>query len=147
MTYMIVHLADSTYLPWNEANEHSLSLSSLLLLMPCRESKPDGRQFFAEILIKRLLCSTTLCLLCCMLPTRRLELMINSSSLICFIFHLIVLFGFNFLFPHILSVVQHNSIEKSWFPLTIHERNAGSVLTMHFKRSTCSDSETRDNLS
>jgi len=30
-----LHVADSSYLPWNEAYEHSLSLSSLLLLMPC----------------------------------------------------------------------------------------------------------------
>jgi len=30
-----LHVADSSYLPWSEAYEHSLSLSSLLLLMPC----------------------------------------------------------------------------------------------------------------
>ena len=29
-----LHVADSSYWPWNEAHEHSLSLSSHLLLMP-----------------------------------------------------------------------------------------------------------------
>ncbi len=33
------NVADSSYVPWYEAYEHSLSLSSLLLLMPCWEGK------------------------------------------------------------------------------------------------------------
>ena len=32
-----LRVADSSYLPWNEAYEHSLSLSSHLFLVPCYE--------------------------------------------------------------------------------------------------------------
>jgi hypothetical protein len=39
-------VADSSYLPWSEAYKHSLSLSSLLLSMPCWEGKPYGRRFY-----------------------------------------------------------------------------------------------------
>jgi hypothetical protein len=38
-----LHVADSSYLPWNEAYKHSRTLSSHLLLMPCWEGKPNGR--------------------------------------------------------------------------------------------------------
>ena len=54
------HVADSLYLPWNEAYEHSLSLSSLLFLMPCKEGEPNERHLFANIFIKRWFCSFSL---------------------------------------------------------------------------------------
>ena len=38
-------VADSILLPWNEAYNHSLSLSSLLLSMPCWEGNPMGDTF------------------------------------------------------------------------------------------------------
>ena len=75
-----LHVADSSYLPWNEAYAHSRSLSSLLLSMPCWEGKPNGRHFFAEIFIKSWFCSKKLCLLRCMLSACRLEFMIYHLS-------------------------------------------------------------------
>jgi hypothetical protein len=36
------HVAVYSYLPWNEAYKHSSTLSSLLLLMPCWDGKPNG---------------------------------------------------------------------------------------------------------
>ena len=51
-----LRVADSSYLPWNEAYEHSLSLSSHLFLVPCYEGKPNERHFFADIFIKRVFC-------------------------------------------------------------------------------------------
>ena len=48
-----LHVADSSYLPWNEAYDHSLSLSSHLFLVPCYEGEPNERHFFADIFIKR----------------------------------------------------------------------------------------------
>ena len=48
-----LRVADSSYLPWNEAYEHSLSLSSHLFLVPSYEGKPNGRHFLADIFIKR----------------------------------------------------------------------------------------------
>ena len=45
--------ADSSYLPWNEAYEHSLTLSSHLFLVPCYEVEPNELHFFADIFIKR----------------------------------------------------------------------------------------------
>ena len=38
-------VADSIFIPWNEAYYHSLSLSSLLLSMPCRDGSPMGDTF------------------------------------------------------------------------------------------------------
>ena len=116
-----LHVADSSYLPWNEAYAHSLSLSSLLLSMPCWEGKPNGRHFFAEIFIKSWFCSKKLCLLRCMLSACRLEFMIYHLSSLDFDFHMSVDFGFNVLFPHIFSVLHCTSIETSWFSLLIHE--------------------------
>ena len=48
-----LHVADSSYLPWNEAYDHSLSLSSHLFLVPCYEGEPNVRHFLADIFIKR----------------------------------------------------------------------------------------------
>ena len=47
-----LHVADSSYLPWNEAYDHSLSLSSHLFLVPCYEGKPKEKQFIADISLK-----------------------------------------------------------------------------------------------
>ena len=116
-----LNVADSSYLPWYEANEHSPSLSSLLLSMPCWEGEPNARQFFAEIFIKRRFCSKKLCLLCCILSVCRLKNMICHSSSLDFDFHIPVDFGLNVLFPHNFSVLPCNSIETSWFSLVIHE--------------------------
>ena len=49
-------VADSSYLQWNEAYEHSLSLSSHLFLVPCYEGEPNERHFFADMFIKRWFC-------------------------------------------------------------------------------------------
>ena len=38
--------------------------------------------------------------------------------------------GFNHLFPHIFSVLHHNSIETSWFSLVIHESPLTEEKTM-----------------
>jgi hypothetical protein len=40
-----LHVADSIFIPWNEAYYHSMSLSSLLLSMPCWEGNPMGDTF------------------------------------------------------------------------------------------------------
>ncbi len=55
-----------------------------------------------------------------MLPACRLELMISSLSSIEFNFQLPVDFRFNVLFPHNISVLYQNSMEISWFSLTMH---------------------------
>ena len=62
-----LRVADSSYLSWNEAYEHSLSLSSPLFLVPIYEGKPNGRHFFADIFIKRWFCSKKSCRICGML--------------------------------------------------------------------------------
>ena len=62
-----LHVADSSYLPWNEAYEHSLFLSSHLFLVLCYEGKPKERHLFADMFIKRLFCSKKSCRICCML--------------------------------------------------------------------------------
>ena len=116
-----LNVADSSYLPWYEANEHSPSLSSLLLSMPCWEGEPNARQFFAEIFIKRRFCSKKLCLLCCILSVYRLQIMICNFFSPIFDFCIPVDFGLNVLFPQIFSVLHRNSIETSWFSLVIHE--------------------------
>ncbi len=43
-----LHVADCSYLPWNEAYKHSLSLSSLLFMMNW-DGIPNELHFFAEI--------------------------------------------------------------------------------------------------
>jgi hypothetical protein len=93
------NVADSSCLPGNEAYKHSLSLSSLLLSMPCWEGTPNGRHFFAEKFIKRWFCSKTLCLFCCMLSACRLASIICDLSSIGFDFHLHVDLGSTCLFP------------------------------------------------
>ena len=83
--------------------------------------QPNGRHFLAEIFIKQWFCSKLLCLLCCMLPTCRLEPMVSCLSLIDFNFQLPIDFGSNACFPHNFLVLHHNSMETSWFSLTMHE--------------------------
>ncbi len=114
-------VADSSYLTWYEAYEHFLSLSSLLLWMPCWEGKPKERHFFTKIFIKRQSCSKNMCLFCCILSVYRLQFMIYLLSSLGFDFHIPVDFGFNVLFPHIFAVLHRNSVETSWFSLVIHE--------------------------
>jgi len=117
-----LNVADSSYLPWYEANEHSPSLSSLLLLMPCWEGEPNVPQFFTENFIKRRFCIKKLCLLCWILSVHRLQSLIYHLSSLGIDFHIPVDFGLNVLFPHIFSVLHRNSIETSWFSLVIHEK-------------------------
>ncbi len=61
---------------------------------------------FAKMIIKRWFCSKLLCLLCCMLPACRLELMVHSTSSIGFNFQLHAGFGCDGLFPHNFSVLH-----------------------------------------
>ncbi len=79
-----LHIADRSYLPWIEAYGHSLSLSYLLLMMPCLEGKPDERHFFAEFFINRWFFSlkkvSTLCLAVCMQITVRFVSLIRTPS-------------------------------------------------------------------
>ncbi len=84
-----LNVADSSYLLWYEAYQHSLSVSSLLLSMPCWEGEPNVRHFFAEIFVKRRFCLKNLCLLCSILSVYRLQIMI------CHLFSL----GFDFSHP------------------------------------------------
>ncbi len=67
-----LHVADHSYLTWNEFNEaaykHSLPLSSHLLSMPCLEGKPNRQHVFAEIFIKQEFFWKILCLHSFMLP-------------------------------------------------------------------------------
>ncbi len=63
-----LHVADCSYLPWNEAYKDSLPVSSLLLLMRSWEGMPNERHFWAESFIKQGFCSKMLCLHCFMLP-------------------------------------------------------------------------------
>jgi hypothetical protein len=56
-----------------------------------------------------------------MLPECRLEPMISTVSLIDFNFQLHEDFGCNVCFPHNFSVLHRNSMETSWFSLTMHE--------------------------
>ncbi len=58
-----LHATSNFYLPWNEAYKHSLSFSSHLFSMPCREGKNNWQHFFINFFIKRLFCLKTLCLL------------------------------------------------------------------------------------
>ncbi len=118
-----LHIADNIFIPWNEARHHTLSLWSLLYQFLAGKANPMGvvgRCFFAEIFIKRWTCSKSLCLICCMLSARRLELMISSLSWIDFNFQSSAL-GFNTRFPRNFSVLHHNSMETSWLSLTKHE--------------------------
>ncbi len=108
-----LHVADSCYLPWNEAYRHSLSLSSLLLLMRCWEGMPNERHFFTKKNIKQGFCSKILCLLCFMLSTCRFQFMTAHLFSCHFDFHVLVDFGFNISFPHIFSVLHPNSIKTS----------------------------------
>ena len=62
-----LRVADSSYLPWNEAYDHSLSLSSHLFVVPCYEGEPNELHFFADIFIKRWFCTEKSCRICCML--------------------------------------------------------------------------------
>ena len=115
-------VADSSYLPWNEAYEHSLSLSSHLFLVLCYEDEPNERHFFAEIFIKRWFCSKKSCRICCMLAKYGLKFMISHAQSLDFEFHIQVDFGFNDIFSHIFSFLYHNSVETSWFSLMRHEK-------------------------
>ena len=90
--------------------------------MPCWEGKPNARQFFAEISIKRRFCSKKLCLLCSILSVYRLQIMICHFFSPVFDFCIPIDFGLNVLFSHIFSVLHRNSIETSWFSLVIHEK-------------------------
>ena len=117
-----LHVADSSYLPWNEAYEHSLSLSSHLFLVPCYEDKPNERHFFADIFIKRWFCSKKSCRICCMLSEYGLQFMVSHAPSLGFEFHIQVDFGFNDLFSHNFSFLHHNSVETSWFSLMRHEK-------------------------
>ena len=51
-----LHVSDRSYLPWYEAYERSLALSSHLLSTPCGEGEPKQRQFLAEMFIKTWCC-------------------------------------------------------------------------------------------
>ncbi len=56
-----------------------------------------------------------------MLSVRRLQILIYHLSSLGIDFVIPVDFGLNVLFPHIFSVLHHNSIETGWFSLVIHE--------------------------
>ena len=116
-------VAGTSYLPWNEAYEHSLSLSSHLFLVPCYEGEPNEHHFLADIFIKRWFCSKKSCQICCMLAKYWLKFMISHAQSLGFEFHIQVDFGFNdHLFSHIFSFLHHNSLETSWFSLMRHEK-------------------------
>ncbi len=57
----------------------------------------------------------------CMQIRSNLEPMISTVSFIDFNFQLHVDFGFNVCFPHNSSVLHRNSMDTSWFSLTMHE--------------------------
>ncbi len=48
-----LHFADRSYLPWDQASKHSLSLSSLLLSMPCWAGMPYELHIFTEVLLNK----------------------------------------------------------------------------------------------
>jgi hypothetical protein len=52
LTSDILILADSSYLPSDEANRQRLSLPCYRLSTPCDECKPNTRHFFDKIFIK-----------------------------------------------------------------------------------------------
>ena len=131
-----LHLADSSYLPWYEAYERSLSLSSHFLLMPCWEGEPKQRQFSDEMFIKTWFCSKKMCLHCCMLSWYWLEFMIYHVSSLGFDFYIPIDFGLNVLFPHIFSALHRYSIETCWFSLVMHE----SLLTEEISMQSSLDS-------
>jgi len=126
-----LHVAISSYLPWYEAYERSLALSSHLLLTPCGEGEPKQQQFLAEMFIKRRFWSKKMCRNCCMLSLDYLKFMIYHASSLGFDFHITVDFGSNVLFSHIFSVLHHNSIETCWFSLVIHESPLTEEISMH----------------
>ncbi len=125
-------VADSSYLPWYEAYERSLALSSHLLLTPCGEGEPKQQQFLAEMFIKRRFWSKKMCRYCCMLSLYWLQFMIYHASSLGFDFHIPIDFGLNVLFSHIFSVLHHNSIETCWFSLVIHESPLTEEISMHY---------------
>ncbi len=67
-----LHVVDHSYLQWNKACKHSLSLSSLLLLMCCWGGMPNELHFFTKNFIKQGFSSKKLCLHCFMLSACRL---------------------------------------------------------------------------
>ena len=73
-----LHVADSSYLPWYEAYERSLDLSSHLLLTPCGEGEPKQQQFLAEMFIKRRFWSKKICRNCFILSWYCLQFIIYS---------------------------------------------------------------------
>ena len=113
-------VANSSYLPWDEAYERSLALSSHLLLKPCWEGEPKQQQFLAEMFIKRQFWSEKMCRHCFMLSLDYIKFMIYPASSLGFEIHITVDFGLNVLFSHIFSVLHHNSIETCWCSLVIH---------------------------
>ena len=131
-----LRVADSSYLPWNEAYDHSLSLSSHLFLVPCYEGEPNERHFFADIFIKRWFCSKKSCRICCMLAKYGLKFMISHAQSLGFEFHIQVDFGFNGLFSHIFSFLYHNSGETSWFSLMRHEKQLTEEKCMQYSIDT-----------
>jgi hypothetical protein len=132
-----LHVADSSYLLWNEAYEHCLTLVSHLLLMPCWEGKPNERHFFADIFIKQWFCSKHLCRICCMLSVYGLQFMISPSLSLGFNFHIQIDFGFNDLFSHIFSFLHHKSIETSWFSHIICQKPLTEEKSMQSSLDTC----------
>ncbi len=110
-------VADNIHLPWNEAFYHCLSLSFLICYQSLEgKAIPMGDTFFAKMFIRTWFLSKTLCLLYCMLPACKVELIVYRPSSIGFNFPL--LFGFNVIFPHIFTVLH---IITAW-------RQAGSRL-------------------
>ena len=126
-----LHVADSSYLPYYEAYERSLALSSHLLLTPCGEGEPKQQHFLAVMFIKRRFWSKQMCRHCCMLSWYCLQFMIYHASSLGVYFHIHIAFGSNVLFSHIFSVLHHNSMETCWFSHVLHESPLTEEISMH----------------
>ena len=118
LTSHILILADSSYLPSDEAYRQHLSLPWHRLSTPCYECKPNARHFFDKNFIKAWFCWGEVCLFCHMTSVDGLETMIHHTPSIICDFHFPVDYRLDFLFPHIFWFLHQNWVGIGGFTLT-----------------------------
>ncbi len=82
LTSQILILADSSYLPSDEAYRQRLSLPCYRLSTPRYVCRPNARIFFDKIFIKAWFCWRKMCLFCHITSIGGLELMIHDTPCI-----------------------------------------------------------------
>jgi hypothetical protein len=117
LTSHILILADSSYLPMDEAYTKPVS-PICRLSTPCYECKPKVRHFFDKVFIKAWFCWGWICLFCHMTSVGGLEIMVQHTPSIICDFHLPVDFSLDILFPCIFWFLHQNWVGAGWFTLT-----------------------------